>query len=92
MVAIAIFSREAMWKSNSRWATEDLIWKSDILSRENLKFFKAGFQYQTKERHCLLKHTQGIQGRRHKKESTTFLGKLWYFTGRVFQDKKQSPV
>ena len=30
MVAIAIFSREAMWKSNSRWATEDLIWKSDI--------------------------------------------------------------
>ena len=46
MVGIAIFSGEAMWKSNSRWATEDLIWKSDILSRENLKIFKAGFQYQ----------------------------------------------
>ena len=46
MVGIAIFSGEAMWKSNSRWATEDLIWKSDILSRENPKFFKAGFQYQ----------------------------------------------
>ena len=66
MVAIAIFSREAMWKSNSRWATEDLIWKSDILSRENLKFFKAGFQYQTKERHCLLKHTQGKEAQKRE--------------------------
>ena len=52
MVDITIFSREAMWKSNSRWPTEDLIWKSDILSEENLKFLTTSFQYINMEKHC----------------------------------------
>ena len=36
-----------MWKSNSRWPTEDLIWKSDILSEENLKFLTTSFDTST---------------------------------------------